>query len=260
MATTPQPWMAQFSRYINSAPGIENTLRLLQFSCVILGSFSGASPSPWSRAGGQFALSRRYFRFFKFIDYFENAWAAYTLNESGPAHRRGSIASTLEFSKWSLLGVYLLLEGVTIFDALGAQRTSWGDRALLESNKFWLYALVFSLLSTLWQLAQLRQAPKTPAATQKKKKKEKGPDAKSNTDGQEKAPPVEKQTINNAEFIIIYQALVKDLIITVCDICIPGYNLGWIPISASKMGSAAVLSTLLVGRDRWVQVRDVAGS
>ncbi|EGD90568.1 hypothetical protein H112_02035 [Trichophyton rubrum D6] len=257
MVTTPQPWMAQFSRYINSAPGIENTLRLLQFSCVILESFSGASPSPWSRAGGQFALSRRYFRFFKFIDYFENAWAAYTLNDSAPAHRRGSIASTLDFSKWSLLGVYLLLEGVTIFDALGVQRTSWGDRALLESNKFWLYALVFSLLSTLWQLTQLRQTPKTSSAIQKK---EKDPNAKNNADGLEKAPSVEKQTVSSTEFIIIYQDLIKDLIITVCDICIPGHVLGWIPVSASAMGSAAVLSTLLVGRDRWVQVRGVAGN
>ncbi|EFE40951.1 PEX11 domain protein [Trichophyton verrucosum HKI 0517] len=200
-------------------------------------------------------LGRRYFRFFKFIDYFENAWAAYTLNDSAPAHRRGSIASTLEFSKWSLLGVYLLLEGVTIFDAMGVQRTSWGDRALLESNKFWLYALVFSLLSTLWQLVQLRQAPRAPSAIQKK---EKGPNAKNNADGLEKAPSVEKQTVSSAEFIIIYQALVKDLIITVCDICIPGHILGCIPISASTMGSAAVLSTLLVGRDRWVEARGVA--
>ncbi|EFQ99697.1 PEX11 domain-containing protein [Nannizzia gypsea CBS 118893] len=250
MATTPQPWMSQFSGYINSAPGIENTLRLFQFSCVILGSLSGASPSPWARAGGQFALSRRYFRYFKFIDHFQNAWTAYTLSDSAPPHRRGSVASTLEFSKWSLLGIYLLLEGVTIFDALGVQRTAWGDRALLESHKFWLYGLVFSLLSTLWQMVQLRQAPKSPAASQQTKKDSNAKDSK---DGSEKTPSVEKQTVNNADFTVVHQALMKDLIITGCDICIPGHILGWIPISATMMGSAAVLSTLLVGRDRWVQ-------
>lgn len=128
---------------------------------------------------------------------------------------------------------------------------------MLESNKFWLYALVFSLLSTLWQLTQLRQTPKTSSAIQKK---EKDPNAKNNADGLEKAPSVEKQTVSSTEFIIIYQDLIKDLIITVCDICIPGHVLGWIPVSASAMGSAAVLSTLLVGRDRWVQVRGVAGN
>ncbi|KAM5433657.1 hypothetical protein McanMca71_003342 [Microsporum canis] len=244
---TPRPWTTQFSRYINSSPGIENTLRLLQFSCVVVGSLSGVSSSPWSRAGSQFALGRRYFRYFKFIDYFENAWTAYTLNENTASHKGGSIASTLEFCKWGLLGVYLLLEGVTIFDALGVQKTAWGDRALLESNRFWLYALVFSLLSTLWQMFQLYRDAKTPAAQKIKQKPNVKSSQKPSTEG--------KQTTSSADFTVTNQALVKDIIITSCDILIPGYLVGWIPISALMMGSAAVVSTLLVGRDRWTQVQ-----
>ncbi|KAK2871729.1 hypothetical protein FQN49_002885 [Arthroderma sp. PD_2] len=249
---TPQPWMTQFSRYINSAPGIENTLRLLQFSCIVVGSLSGVSSSPWSRAGSQFALGRRYFRYFKFIDYFENAWTAYTSDENTAAQKRGFIASTLEFCKWSMLGIYLLLEGATIFDALGIQKTTWGERALLESNKFWLYALACSLLSTLWQMFQLHRGANTRTARQTAKNS----DSKGGMSPSEKKSKLEKQTVNNNDVTIASQALMKDLVITSCDILIPGYGIGWMPISKLTMGSAAVVSTLLVGRDRWIKAQE----
>ncbi|KAF3483866.1 uncharacterized protein GIQ15_03190 [Arthroderma uncinatum] len=247
-----EPWMTQFSRYINSAPGIENTLRLLQFSCIVVGSLSGVSSSPWARAGSQFALGRRYFRYFKFIDYFENAWAAYSLPENTASQKRGFTASTLEFCKWSMLGIYLLLEGATIFDALGVQKTAWGERALLESNKFWLYALVFSFLSTLWQLFQLYRGVNTPTAPQTAENS----DSKSSTSLSEKQSTPEKNDTNNDDVTMATRTLMKDLVITSCDILIPGYGIGWMPVSKLTMGIAAVVSTLLVGRDRWIKAQE----
>ncbi|KAK2733940.1 hypothetical protein FQN57_001923 [Myotisia sp. PD_48] len=261
------PIFKQFSNFTTSGPGIENILRLLQFTCLVAGSLA-SSPSEWKIAGAQFSLGRRYFRYFKFIDCFNQAWNVFMVQD--PA--RDIVASTLEFGKWNTLGIYLMLEAVTILDALGVRSTSWGSRILLESNKFWFYSLALSLLGTLWQIFLFATGPPTvlkpvnvpngQATVEEKhaaKRLQSNENPKSSTEkGKGKGKEMVTETKGSQSKMKVSSAgriLMRDFIVGSCDLLIPGYIVGWVPISPITMGSAAVLSTLIVGRERWAKAQ-----
>lgn len=60
-----------------------------------------------------YVLGRRYFRYFQFITYFQNAWKTFTGQNEAVA-RRGRAALSIEVCFLSFYGCYLLLEACTI--------------------------------------------------------------------------------------------------------------------------------------------------
>ncbi|PKY03230.1 hypothetical protein P168DRAFT_291363, partial [Aspergillus campestris IBT 28561] len=105
------PLIQKFSTFTRTAAGLEKTLRLINATCQIAGALSGdvVTASRWGAARGQLALTRRYFRFFNVIDCF--ARVAGLLSGDGEA---GSVMALLELARWTCLGMYLLLEDITI--------------------------------------------------------------------------------------------------------------------------------------------------
>lgn len=160
---------------------------------------------------------------------------------------------------------------------MGVQTTFWGEAFLHESNKFWFYALALEILGLLWRLVWLRSeyhAPKQTSTistgTSAEVKQE-----KSHIDSEEKKEESGKSGGSNEiegfgkrhgntpaqmleEYSIARRNLTKGLLVTSCDIIVPGYLIGWIRVSASAMGAAAILSTLIVGRERWIKAQDAA--
>lgn len=45
--------------------------------------------------------------------------------------------------------------------------------------------------------------------------------------------------------------LMTGIVVNSCDILIPGWILGWIPVSFLTVGATSMLSTILVGRSKW---------
>ena len=93
---------------LTSTGGLEKILRLLQSLSQILAAWALTSEDAqlWLHLRRQFALGRRYFRFFKFLDCFERAWGCF-VNSDGMQMMLGA-------GKWSFMGLYLGLESVTI--------------------------------------------------------------------------------------------------------------------------------------------------
>lgn len=132
--------LLQFTHYMSTAPGIENVLRLLQAISQILASWDTLDLNDalkWRVAGKQFALGvystlqsvytvwavmlssalgRRYFRYFQFITYFQNAWKTF-IGQNEDVTRRGRTALSIEVCFLSFYGCYLLLEAFTIVSA-----------------------------------------------------------------------------------------------------------------------------------------------
>nr|KMM70256.1 PEX11 domain-containing protein [Coccidioides posadasii RMSCC 3488] len=260
MSTPKRPFALQFAHYMNTAPGIENALRLLQAVCQLVVAWKPVGNKEawrWKGVGNQFALGRRYFRYFQFITYFGNAWDT-LIGQNETINRRGRTAVAIEVCSLSSYGCYLWLEAFTIPDSLGFHSTKWSRMALIEANKFWFYALLFSIIGNIWQLFQLYLEPnerQSRGPTRQPTNKYSKPKSKrsngSTANGSAKTKP--QSQAHKAGYP--YSTLVRNLTIHGCDLLIPGTIVGWIEVSPVLVNSAMILSTVLVGRDRWTKTQ-----
>ncbi|KAJ5666501.1 peroxin-11B Pex11B-Penicillium chrysogenum [Penicillium maclennaniae] len=217
--------IAHFNRFVNNGSGLEKTLRLIQSVAQIVAVFSvGSTAVRLTTVKMQLALTRRYFRFFGFIESFQRVSAL--LSKEG----MGSVPGWIDLAKWTCFGLYFVLEDLTIVVAYhGRLYCAWEERVMREANQFWFYALSFSLIGAVYALLS-----PSPASKSKGKKGQK--------DEKVTAP-----TVNTS-------ALVKQIVVESCDLLIPAQLLGWYPTGDLIVGMTMVLSTLITGKAIWSRV------
>jgi len=224
--------MTKISRFANDAAGLEKTLRFLQSFVQVIAAYSAsvADAAPWLQARNQFALGRRYLRFFKFVDAFNLAFKG--MNSST------GIVALLETGKWSCLGMYLLLECFTIMDAMGVWSTEWAPKLFVEAMKFWFYSISFSIiLSFVLLYFELSKSTMPPKREQGKSEK---------IDAQ-----VDRGATETKQRSSLRKGLMKKLVIDCCDIFIPGFTTGWLIVSSGTVGILGIISTVLGSLDIW---------
>lgn len=143
-------------------------------------------------------------------------------------------------------GLYLLLEAVTIIDAMQIDSFSiWGTEyeavLRIESQRCWFFTLLFSAVASVVCLsrnlpelkaAQLSRLNSSPGdkntAVEERKKREKAK-------GSEKAA----------------WAHLRKLIASVLDLLLPGSFLGWIHAEPLTVGLAMMITSILTGFEVW---------
>jgi len=166
-----------------------------------------------------------------------------------------SIPRLLEVMKWGFLCIYFFLEMSTITNVMGITSTTWGPSAIRESNKFWFYALVTSIILSLYEFWTIRfQSPtpdvKVPKETQGTN--EKSPEIK-----------VDNSALDNqflAEREGKRKQIYKQLVMDGCDLVIPGAAVGWISADPVTVGVAQSISTILAMRDMWIKIQSNASN
>lgn len=111
-----------------------------------------------------------------------------------------------------------------------------------EALKFWLYAIVSSILLSICQLWG-----GVPQQSRRKK-------TRSKKDSDEKKQSLPVQNAVQAAYSKIYVQLVIDC----ADVLIPGAQLEWLPLDELFVGIAGTLSTVLAGQDVWDRVQTQA--
>ncbi|KAJ5215395.1 uncharacterized protein N7498_001802 [Penicillium cinerascens] len=218
--------IAQFNRFVRNGAGLEKFLRLIQSVAQIAAVFSvGSTAVRLTTAKLQLALTRRYFRFFGFIESFQRVSAL--LNKEG----MGSVPGWIDLAKWTCFGLYFVLEDLTMLHAMGVYMVPWEERVMREANQFWFYALSLSLLGAIYALLS------PPRASKSQNEKKKG-----------------KKTEKTAPTTVNSSALVKQIVVDSCDLLIPAELLDWYPTGDLVLGVTMVLSTLLTGQDIWSRV------
>lgn len=114
--------LVEFTRFMNDAAALEKTLRLLQgiaqLSVSIFASVETDEAAQLVDISGalrkHFALGRRYFRIFKWIDCALVAADALRDNEAVVESEREGVLALLNVAKWSYLGMFLFTEAFTI--------------------------------------------------------------------------------------------------------------------------------------------------
>ncbi|KAL2075792.1 hypothetical protein VTL71DRAFT_735 [Oculimacula yallundae] len=228
-------------RFTNDATALEKILRLFQSFCQILAAYSLSleDAAPWLYLRAQFALGRRYFRFFRFLDCFSKAYDSF--------HSVDSVRGVLLVGKWSFLGGYMFLESVTILDAMGYWVTPLARTCILEGNRFWFYSLICSILWGLLQLVDVMTEKEDPKVTDTNNEKE---EKNSSTELTAKARK-QSDMKRNSEISAIKTKLVIDGL----DLLSPGSVTGWINTSAAVVGFSSVVSTLLSSKEIWDRLK-----
>lgn len=124
---------------------------------------------------------------------------------------------------------------------MGVWPTDWAKQCLIEANKFWFYALIFSLLWGYVQISSLNDIVTNLASFEKVKK-----EIESSSDGalaaRRKAETEKRQR---------RAGITRRLVVDGLDLFIPGHVVGWIVTSAAMTGVAGAVSTTLSMKDIW---------
>lgn len=122
---------------------------------------------------------------------------------------------------------------------MGVWQAEWAKQCLIEANKFWFYALVFSLLWGLVQLFALNYV----RSDQKDKAESSSDEA---ITSQRRAENEKRQKRADIR---------RRLVVDGFDLLIPGHVTGWISTSAATTGIAGSISTVLSMKDVWDKLR-----
>lgn len=110
----------------------------------------------------------------------------------------------------------------------------WYTPVLIEANKFWFYAICISvaeaIMGLLFRSTTLSNVQDNGAGTQDKRKEAKTRSSK----------PLPSTV-----------SLLKVIVADGCDLALPGYFLGWLPVSTLAVGMAMVVSTVTSSIDIW---------
>jgi hypothetical protein len=115
---------------------------------------------------------------------------------------------------------------------MGIWPSDWAKGILIEGNKFWFYALVFSIVLSLYQLFADYASP--------------GISLKS-----EKHAALTLLTARTKKRRAIKRKLIGDM----CDLLIPSFVLGWIPVGSATAGFASCVSSVISMGDIWEGMR-----
>ncbi|GLI75767.1 hypothetical protein PoHVEF18_004030 [Penicillium ochrochloron] len=231
--------VAHLNRFLHSGAGLEKTLRLIQSLAQIAAVFSvGSTAVRFTTAKLQLALTRRFFRFFGFIESFQRVSAL--LSKDGMS----SVPGWLDLAKWTCFGLYFLLEDLTILHAMDVYLVPWEQRVMKEANTFWFYALSFSLAGSVFAL--LFSTSVEPASKAK--------DQKTRKNGAKAEKEKVEAVTNEKADAPKTAALVRQIVVDGCDLFLPAALLGWMPTGDLVIGSTMVLSTVLTGREIWKRV------
>ncbi|KAJ5666630.1 hypothetical protein N7462_011039 [Penicillium macrosclerotiorum] len=229
--------ISQLNRFITSGSGLEKTLRLCQAVAQIAAVFTVHSTAVrLTTAKLQLALTRRFFRFFGFIESFQRVSARLSMEGMG------SVSGWLELAKWTCFGLYFILEDLTILHAMGVYLVPWEARVMREANTFWFYALFFSILGSVYGLLFTSDERSPKAEDQKKKSGQKSQ--------KEKAATIAEPEVPHSS------TLVRQIIVDSCDMLIPAELLNWFPTGDLVLGVTMVMSTLLTGHAIWKRKDD----
>ncbi|KAI0026169.1 peroxisomal biogenesis factor 11 [Xylariomycetidae sp. FL0641] len=305
----------QLVRFTTDAFGIERIIRFFHAQVLILSAYSlpfelvltvldNTSYGPVSRPSalailaalkGRLGLIRKFFRLFRFLESFGAAQAQYAQLSSSPTQRRRGQHTEiyLDVLARTFNGMYLVLEGAGIVDALGVDGLAlWApqtERALaVEAQRFWLLSLAAAgLAAALRVLLVLAYTPVPAAFPGQDEKPQQGVDADADEKQQGADADVDEKQGDKQEDLKREQQRLRGLVAdrkkgraawrrevqakiaghartvvaNACDITIPGSFVGWIPVQPGTVGVAMLISTLITGKDCWDRCgREVAAA
>jgi hypothetical protein len=227
-----------------SPPNLHNTF-------LISGTFSNnyRLHRPLTELSGRLGLVRRFIRLFRFLDAFSTSYNLFATSSKDGQPTSAHLEKTVDGLAGTFNGLYLLLEAVTLVDALKIPGLAiWGvelESAIkVESQRCWLFALVAGALACMLRLLRLRDLTPTRATPNNATEKSTGIDEK-------ETAKIEEERARNALKSAQSRRLTRKMVACVLDLALPGSVVGWIPASKSSVAIIMLVTSVLTGVDVW---------
>lgn len=225
----------------------------------------------------QVGIVRRFFRMFRFLESFHAAHMIYTSFYAPPpppnppedkatqppaTNRSTKIPAEawLDIFGRTFNGMYLLLEALTLLDALRLPNLSlWGSEGFatlhVEGQRFWFFALVCGVLSGLTKLVKLVAYAPVPQTGEGY-----GPEIdKELPDWQELRERMRRAVRARKESRVAWRreiatrgyALGRRVVADLGDLVLPGTVVGWLDVEQGTVGWVMAITTWLTGAEIW---------
>ncbi|KAK8247379.1 peroxisomal biogenesis factor 11 [Phyllosticta capitalensis] len=266
--------LVEFTNFMNNAAALEKFLKLLQgFAQLGMSVFASAQLVETSTLlRKHFALGRRYFRVFKWIDCALVASAALCGDANGG---KEGVLAMLNVAKWSYLGMFLFTEALTLLDAMDLKKFEWAPMIFTEAMRFWFYSISCGLIligydfylnrSDIIRLEKECELVKSlPDGSPKSmtngkpngEYKLKDQDQKQETE-KPKSDSVSKKTKLSASRQQLEQAkarrgfLLRQLVANACDLLTPGSIVKYTPMPPAIVAITSIVSSSISSQDLW---------
>jgi hypothetical protein len=204
---------------------------------------------PLAELSSHLGLARRFLRFFRFLDAFSASYNVFNSLGKDGQPTSAHLDKTLDGLAGTFNGLYLLLEAVTLVDALRIPGLAiWGielESALkIESQRCWLFALAAGALACMLRLSRLQDLTPTSTVPDTVTQKDTGIDEKENMKIEEERARVLMKSAQS-------RRLARKMVACVLDMALPGSVVGWIPASKSSVAIIMLVTSVLTGADVW---------
>lgn len=202
---------------------------------------------PLTELSSRLGLVRRFLRFFRFLDAFSTSYDVFTSLGNDGQSTSAYLERTIDGLAGTFNGLYLLLEAVTLVDALNIPGLAvWSvelESALkIESQRCWLFALVAGALACMLRLSGLQGLTRTKTISDKVTQKDRGIDEKAK---------LEEESARISLMGVQKRRLTRKMVACVLDMALPGSVVGWIPASKSSVAIIMLVTSVLTGADVW---------
>lgn len=247
----------------------------------------------------QVALTRRFFRIFRFLESFHGAYQIYTSfyapppppppppaqaaetskgedenhhhaasvqakTAKAPTHRQSPpLEAWVDIFARMFNGMYLLLEALTLLDALRLPGLSlfgayWSTVLHVEGQRFWLFALVCGVASGLVKMVKLLAYAPVPPTGEGYGTGEKSA-AEGMADWERErarlrrvmAARKESRRVWRAQLSTTGRGLMTRCVADLLDVVVPGSVVGWVRVQPGTVGAVMVITTWLTGMGIW---------
>ncbi|PWN52618.1 peroxisomal biogenesis factor 11 [Violaceomyces palustris] len=236
------PYLSQLLRFWSTTVGRDKTYRAIQYAARFLAWYEyrkGATKETVARLNAlksQLGLSRKLMRVGKFLEHFQAALKATTIQD--PVVSYAAIGRQLGYGAYLILDTLQWIHGAKVytFEAATYQKIS------KNASRFWLTGLTFSLLSGSYKTYVLNQraaAARKPRATAEKEAERK----------------IEINQIATEQAAVRYQ-MTQDAL----DWVIPATGADILGLDEGVLGLAGFVSSLMGARTQWRAVNGPAGA
>ncbi|KAF5024804.1 hypothetical protein F66182_3120 [Fusarium sp. NRRL 66182] len=265
--------------------GIERILRLFQATCSLLVCYPAffaliqhkvSSTTPLRKLGGQINLSRRFIRFFRFLDTFRAGWLVYVSEGDKP------FDAWLDVISKTCFGIFGMMETLTLLDLCGIDGLRvFGEETFKEvdyqAQLFWFAGLYTSVLVTIAKLYRLLNT--SPASVSSETVATKSADNTAELSSAEKEASELSETSSKQELdkererlkgivakrkaerrawmqklgdegFVLLRSLVSDLL----DMLLPTTTVGWVQLEPGLVSLAMFFTTITTGSAVWEKV------
>jgi len=225
------PAVTHYLRYVATTVGRDKILRTVQYFSRFYAWYlyrtnnPTSAIQPWATLKNQFGLTRKIMRVGKFVEHFRAASELYdTALKSGNGDK---VVKYLQILRQLGYGGYMLLDTMTLLDAMGVKKNANAKKIQETAFKFWLAGLAASALAGIYNTYKLRE-------------RSKGIDEK-DAEAKVEAVQIARQL----------QATNIQLISDLCDITVPSTALGYTNFDDGFIGLIGTVSSLLGVYGAW---------